>query len=61
MLRNKGNILMFSYTTILYRYMKHRRNDVHNLFDNAHARNKIYHGIDCIANETRYIRVENFY
>lgn len=40
--------------------MKHLRNDVHNLFDNTHARNKIYHGIVCIANETRYIRVETF-
>jgi DNA modification methylase len=48
-------------TMVLYKYMDSLRNDIYDLFFNAHARNKIYwqfdHGIIYIPNEGRYVRI----
>jgi len=65
MQRNKTSIFMFVCTTVLYKYMKSLRNDVHNLSANAHVRRKIsqefYHDIVdmYIANEGCHIRINN--
>ena len=69
MQRNKTSFFMFVCITVLYKYMKSLRNDVHNLSANAHVRRKISQEFDhdivdmyiClyIANEGCHIRINN--
>jgi hypothetical protein len=53
---------MFVCTTVLYEYMNLLKNDVCNLFVNAHVRIKIYlefyHSIIYIANEGPHVLIQ---
>ena len=52
---------MSIWTTVLYKYVKSHRNDVHNLYSDMHMRSKLYlqfyHYIVYIAKEGRHIRI----
>jgi len=58
---NKPKFVIFVCTTVLYKYMKSLRNDIHYLSDNKHVEIKIYpefyHGIVYIDNDGSHIRI----
>ena len=56
---------MFACIMVLYEYIKSSRNEVNNLFDNAHVRIKIYqefyHIIIYITNEGSHVIICNIF
>ena len=59
--KKNSNILMFAWSTVLYKYMKSLINDILNLSDNTHVQIEIYrefyHVIVYKAKEGCHIRI----